>query len=141
MKEGDASQREVFEEAQTIHVLNDRWHGPEENVIAAYAEAPQRHFCRLQTHASIEPFIIATHRHLSVMHPLHVLLVPHFKNTMNINAIARKILINAYTNQFLIGGMIKRAFFSNKYSMEMSSVVYKSWRFDEQGLPADLLKR
>ena len=75
------------------------------------------------------------------MHPLHVLLVPHFKNTMNINAIARKILINAYTGQFLIGGIIERTFFSNKFSMEMSSVVYRSWWFDEQGLPADLLKR
>lgn len=95
----------------------------------------------LQTHASIEPFIIATNRHLSAMHPLNVFLVPHFKNTMNINAIARKILINAYTGQFLIGGIIERAFAPGRYSMELSSVAYRTWRFDEQGLPADLLKR
>ncbi|KAI5071291.1 hypothetical protein GOP47_0013542 [Adiantum capillus-veneris] len=95
----------------------------------------------LQTHASIEPFIIATNRHLSAMHPLNVFLVPHFKNTMNINAIARKILVNAYTGQFLIGGIIERAFSPGRYSMELSSVAYKSWRFNEQGLPADLLKR
>lgn len=95
----------------------------------------------LQTHATIEPFIIATNRHLSAMHPLNVLLVPHFKNTMNINAIARKMLINAYTGQFLIGGIIERTFSPGRYSMELSSVAYKSWRFNEQGLPADLIKR
>ncbi|MCO5606735.1 hypothetical protein L7F22_060925 [Adiantum nelumboides] len=95
----------------------------------------------LKTHASIEPFIIATNRHLSAMHPINVFLVPHFKNTMNINAIARKILINAYTGQFLIGGIIERAFSPGKYSMELSSVAYRSWRFNEQGLPADLLNR
>lgn len=95
----------------------------------------------LQTHASIEPFIIATHRHLSAIHPIHILLLPHYKNTMNINAIARKILINGYTGQFLIGGIIERTFSPGRYSMEMSSVVYRSWRFDEQGLPAELMKR
>eukprot|EP00250_Pteridium_aquilinum_P016632 c23207_g1_i1 orf=1-2061(-) len=95
----------------------------------------------LQTHATIEPFIIATNRHLSAMHPLNVFLLPHFKNTMNINAIARKMLINAYTGQFLIGGIIERTFSPGRYSMELCSVAYRSWRFNEQGLPADLLKR
>lgn len=95
----------------------------------------------LQTHAVIEPFIIATNRHLSVMHPVNVFLVPHFKNTMNINAIARKILVNLYSGQFLIGGIIERTFTSGRYSMELCSKAYKGWRFNEQGLPADLLKR
>ncbi|KAH7439860.1 hypothetical protein KP509_04G079400 [Ceratopteris richardii] len=95
----------------------------------------------LQTHAVIEPFIIATNRQLSAMHPIHALLIPHFKNTLNINAIARKMLINAYTGQFLIGGVIERTFSPGRYSMELSSVAYRSWRFDEQGLPADLRKR
>ncbi|KAH7440320.1 hypothetical protein KP509_04G101600 [Ceratopteris richardii] len=49
----------------------------------------------LRTHAVIEPFTIATRRQLSAMHPLHVLLLPHFRNTMNINALARKALISA----------------------------------------------
>ncbi|XP_057852227.1 linoleate 9S-lipoxygenase 6 isoform X2 [Cryptomeria japonica] len=88
----------------------------------------------LRTHAATEPFIIATNRQLSAMHPVHKLLSPHFRDTMNINAFARQILISA-------GGILERSVFPGKYAMEMSAVVYKDWRFDEEGLPADLLKR
>ncbi|KAJ6354057.1 hypothetical protein OIU76_002980 [Salix suchowensis] len=49
----------------------------------------------LHTHAAIEPFVIATNRHLSVLHPIYELLKPHFRDTMNINALARQVLINA----------------------------------------------
>lgn len=88
----------------------------------------------LRTHACVEPIIIATRRHLSTMHPLHMLLVPHFKDTMHINALARTSLINA-------GGKIEGHYTSGKYCMEISSAVYKSWRFDEEALPKDLLTR
>ncbi|MCH80837.1 linoleate 9S-lipoxygenase-like, partial [Trifolium medium] len=37
----------------------------------------------LNTHAVVEPFIIATNRHLSVVHPIHKLLLPHYRDTMN----------------------------------------------------------
>ncbi|CAL1396788.1 unnamed protein product [Linum trigynum] len=88
----------------------------------------------LNTHAVIEPFIIATNRQLSVLHPIHKLLQPHFRDTMNINALARQILINA-------GGMLEITVFPARYSMEMSAVLYKNWVFTEQSLPADLIKR
>lgn len=89
----------------------------------------------MRTHACIEPFIIATNRQLSALHPLNNLLVPHYKNTMDINAAARKALINA-------NGIIEQNFTPGSYTMELSSVVYKlDWRFDEQSLPEDLLKR
>ena len=42
----------------------------------------------LRTHACMEPFIIATNRQLSVLHPVYQVLVPHYKNTMDINGAA-----------------------------------------------------
>ncbi|XP_042513709.1 linoleate 13S-lipoxygenase 2-1, chloroplastic-like [Macadamia integrifolia] len=89
----------------------------------------------LRTHCCTEPYIIAANRQLSAMHPIYRLLKPHFRYTMEINALARLSLING-------GGIIETAFFPGKYSIEVSSVYYdKFWRFDEEALPADLIKR
>ncbi|XP_015939187.1 linoleate 9S-lipoxygenase 1 [Arachis duranensis] len=88
----------------------------------------------LNTHAAMEPFIIATYRHLSVLHPIHKLLEPHYRDTMNINGLARQSLINA-------GGIIEQSFLPGAFSVEMSSKVYKNWVFPDQALPADLIKR
>ncbi|KAE9616206.1 hypothetical protein Lal_00017471 [Lupinus albus] len=88
----------------------------------------------LNTHAVVEPFIIATNRHLSVVHPIHKLLLPHYRDTMNINALARNVLVNAE-------GIIETTFLWGKYSLENSAVIYKDWVFPEQALPADLIKR
>ncbi|KAG6599219.1 Linoleate 9S-lipoxygenase 6, partial [Cucurbita argyrosperma subsp. sororia] len=88
----------------------------------------------LNTHAVQEPFVIATHRHLSVVHPIHKLLVPHYKDTMFINAFARQVLVNG-------DGLLESTHFQAKYAMELSSYIYKDWNFVEQALPADLIKR
>ncbi|CAN6933306.1 unnamed protein product [Brassica oleracea] len=94
-----------------------------------------RIFYRLRTHCCIEPYIIAANRQLSAMHPIYRLLHPHFRYTMEINARARQVLINE-------GGIIESCFWPGKYSLELSSDVYdKLWRFDREGLPADLISR
>ncbi|GMP88268.1 hypothetical protein CsSME_00040315 [Camellia sinensis var. sinensis] len=89
----------------------------------------------LTTHCVTEPYIIASNRQLSAMHPIYRLLHPHFRYTMEINALAREALINA-------GGIIETCFSPGKYSIELSSVAYDQlWRFDLQALPADLISR
>nr|KYP76388.1 hypothetical protein KK1_020629 [Cajanus cajan] len=89
----------------------------------------------LRSHCAMEPFIIATHRQLSCMHPIYRLLLPHLRYTMEINSLAREVLISA-------NGVIEISFFSNKYSMELSSMTYDQlWRFDLQALPNDLIER
>lgn len=69
-----------------------------------------------------------------MMHPIHILLSPHFKDTLHINAFARSSLINA-------GGKIETHYTAGKYCLEISSAIYKGWRFDQEALPEDLLKR
>ncbi|XP_028795370.1 linoleate 13S-lipoxygenase 3-1, chloroplastic-like [Neltuma alba] len=89
----------------------------------------------LRTHACMEPFIIATHRQLSVMHPVFKLLHPHMRYTLKINAMARETLINA-------GGIIESDFTPGKYCMQISCAAYRDWwRFDLEPLPADLIRR
>ncbi|XP_006657135.2 lipoxygenase 2.3, chloroplastic-like [Oryza brachyantha] len=89
----------------------------------------------LRTHCCVEPYIIAANRRLSRMHPVHRLLRPHFRYTMEINALAREFLVSA-------GGIIESSFSPGRYSMELSSAVYDAlWRFDMEALPADLIRR
>ncbi|PRQ28947.1 putative linoleate 13S-lipoxygenase [Rosa chinensis] len=89
----------------------------------------------LRSHACMETFIIATHRQLSAMHPIYRLLKPHMRYTMKINALARQFLINSE-------GIIESTFTAGKHSMEISCAAYRDWwRFDLEGLPADLIRR
>lgn len=88
----------------------------------------------LRTHAVTEPFILAAHRQLSAMHPIFKLLDPHMRYTLEINALARQSLINS-------DGVIESCFTPGRYCMEMSAAAYENWRFDLEGLPADLIRR
>ncbi|KAL3343919.1 hypothetical protein AABB24_027443 [Solanum stoloniferum] len=88
----------------------------------------------LRTHACLEPFILAAHRQLSAMHPIYKLLDPHMRYTLEINGLARQSLLNA-------DGVIEACFTPGRYCMEISAAAYKNWRFDLEGLPADLIRR
>ncbi|KAK9734451.1 hypothetical protein RND81_04G140700 [Saponaria officinalis] len=88
----------------------------------------------LRTHATLEPFILAAHRRLSCMHPIYKLVEPHMRYTLHINALARQNLINC-------DGVIEDCFTPGKYAMEISAAAYKTWRFDVQDLPSDLIQR
>ncbi|MCO5561651.1 hypothetical protein L7F22_015272 [Adiantum nelumboides] len=89
----------------------------------------------LRSHAVVEPCVVATKRQLSSMHPLFTFLQPHFRYTLEINAAARQLLINA-------DGVIENCFTPGPFALQMSSAAYSSmWRFDRESLPADLLKR
>ncbi|KAI3745521.1 hypothetical protein L1987_58635 [Smallanthus sonchifolius] len=89
----------------------------------------------LRVHACMEPFIIATHRHLSSLHPIFKLLSLHMKHAIVTSAVARESLISAE-------GIIETCFSPGKYSMEMVCAAYRDWwRFDLEGLPADLIRR
>ena len=47
-----------------------------------------------QTHLVLEPIALATIRSLAALHPVNVLLKPHFEFTMAINALGDEVLIN-----------------------------------------------
>lgn len=89
----------------------------------------------LRTHACMEPFILAAHRQLSAMHPVFKLLHPHMRYTLEINALARQSLISG-------GGVIEACFTPGPFCMEISAEYYRRhWRFDQESLPADLIRR
>jgi arachidonate 15-lipoxygenase len=49
------------------------------------------HFAR--THMVMEPFVLCTHRQLAGVHPVRILLAPHFEGTLSINTSSWKHLI------------------------------------------------
>lgn len=67
-----------------------------------------------------------------MLHPIYKLLLPHYRDTMNINGLARQSLVNA-------ASIIEQSFLPGQFPVEMSSAVYKGWVFTDHALPADLI--
>ncbi|KAF6146632.1 hypothetical protein GIB67_008918 [Kingdonia uniflora] len=130
---GDSSSKRVLTPAVDA-TTNWLWQLAKAHVCSNDAGVHQLINHWLRTHACLEPFILAAHRHMSAMHPIFKLLDPHMRYTLGINALARQSLINA-------DGVIESSFTIGPYGMEISAAAYKNWRFDQEGLPADLIRR
>ncbi|KAF8723242.1 hypothetical protein HU200_021757 [Digitaria exilis] len=127
-EKGEISQRKAYA-ARTLLFLND------DSTLLFLLR------CRINVHATIEPLVIATNRQLSVLHPVHKLLKPHFRNTLHVNAVARQIIFGSgdrRKNGDIFRGIQEVIYLPSKYGLEMSSKAYKNWNFTELALPADL---
>lgn len=89
----------------------------------------------IRCYACTEPYIISARRNLSTAHPVFQLLIPHFRNILRANAVARQALINP-------GGILESILTPGRCIEDISMSLYsKLWRFKTEGLPADLVKR
>ncbi|WP_106393028.1 lipoxygenase family protein [Enhygromyxa salina] len=87
------------------------------------------------THLLIEPFAVASHRHLAQQHPVYVLLLPHFQGTLFINSSAITSLINpgGVVDQLLAGTI--------ESDWSVVSTALTSLDFNAHMLPNDLEAR
>uniref|UniRef100_A0A8C5BBE1 Arachidonate 15-lipoxygenase B-like n=1 Tax=Gadus morhua TaxID=8049 RepID=A0A8C5BBE1_GADMO len=108
----------------------------------------------LRTHLLAEVFSVSLLRNLPMVHPLYKLLVPHTRYTLQINALARNLLISdsGYFNKFTASGgqamqtILQRATSSITYTSlcirddikerGLESVPHFYYRDDEQVWPA-----
>lgn len=78
------------------------------------------------THLIVEPMIVAMHRQLASRHPLHKLLIPHFRFTININDDAIHSLI-------VPGGVVAcNVGIAIESSLALVTRAHQAWRWDEQ---------
>ncbi len=87
------------------------------------------------THLVIEAFAVATHRQLAEIHPIALLLLPHVKGTLSINASAAGSLIST-------GGPIDQIFAGQIASTQQAAVTARlGFDFTGRMLPHDLEAR
>jgi arachidonate 15-lipoxygenase len=88
-----------------------------------------------RTHLVLEAFAVATHRQLAPVHPLNILLLPHFEGTLFINNAAAGSLIAK-------GGPIDHIFVGEITStQQISSADRLAFDFTRHMLPNDLAYR
>jgi arachidonate 15-lipoxygenase len=87
-----------------------------------------------RTHLTIEPFAVAAHRQFGPLHPLNVLLQPHFNGTMAINHLARQKLISpgGVVDQLLAGKISS--------TLELTARAVQNHAFKDQ-IPAETFRR
>jgi arachidonate 15-lipoxygenase len=88
-----------------------------------------------QTHLVLEPIVVAAVRQLSQVHPLSILLTPHFEGTLNINDGAQSTLMAPGGGvDFVMGGTIQ-------VSTEIAVSAAQAYRFNESIPTAALAER
>jgi hypothetical protein len=111
------------------------WQTVKTHVQCADAQVQECVSHLLRTHMVMETIAIATHRRLSMAHPLHQLLVPHFRFTMAINHSAR-------TRMLAPEGPIDRTMsVGAKGAMALCAKGWTEWSFDQYDLRNDLKSR
>jgi hypothetical protein len=89
----------------------------------------------LGTHLATEPFVIASHRELSVSHPLFKLLHPHFKFELAINTLGRERFLSSQ-------GILMDVFALDFPSLQTTLTrAWASYDFSKQAFPAWLAAR
>ena len=96
------------------------------------------HLCH--THFVMEPFAVSTARRLSSIHPLYLLLRPHFRFMLFNNEMARKRLVNqGGTVDDLLAGTIGESLQIVKDAYEKNA--QESWSLDQFALPTFIKNR
>lgn len=91
----------------------------------------------INTHFSVEPFVVAAMRNLSLQHPVYKLMRRHFKYTLAINQGARKTLLapgGVFDDFMSCGG-------PEMGHMKLALRAWAQWRFADMRLPDDLARR
>jgi arachidonate 5-lipoxygenase len=91
----------------------------------------------INTHFTMEPFVMATLRNLAACHPVYKLLKRHFRYTLAINEGARQSLLSegAVFDTFMATGG------PDKGHLQLAVEGYGRWKLMDNALPYDLEKR
>lgn len=91
----------------------------------------------INTHFTVEPFLVAAMRNLAFQHPVYKLMRRHFKYTLAINQGARVTLLapNGVFDDFMSCGGPEMG------HMKLALRAWAQWRFEHMRLPDDLRRR
>lgn len=91
----------------------------------------------INTHFTVEPFVVSLMRNLSVQHPVYKLMRRHCKYTLAINQGARVTLLapNGVFDEFMSCGGPEMG------HMKLALRAWEQWRFERLRLPDDLHAR
>lgn len=111
------------------------WRTVKAHVQCADAQVQECVSHLLRTHMVMETIAVATHRQLSIAHPLHQLLVPHYRFTLAINRAARDKMLAP-------GGPIDNTMgVGRDGALALCAKAWKDWSFAQYDLGADLAAR